>query len=77
MGNQVSMIEQQVVSQVALIEPHLRNMSVVYSVKGSLITFCLARSDGHVFCIPAYAPVVLDEELEKKFIEIADLFEGY
>lgn len=77
MRNQVSIIEKQLVTQLVLIEPQLRNMSVVYSVKGSLITFCLARSDGHVFSIPTYAPVALDAELEKKFIEIADLFAGY
>lgn len=71
------MQEQFIAKHIPLIEPHLRNMGVVYNVKGSMITFVLARADGRNFVVPSFASVELEQEIEKKFIELADLFEGY
>lgn len=64
-------------NQIPLIDSHNRNMSLVYSVEGVKVSFFLSRFDGHSFIFPKFAPDALQSELEKKFIEIADLFEGY
>jgi hypothetical protein len=60
-----------------IVDAHQRNMSLVYSVKGNSLSFVVARFDGASFSKPQSFSDALQSELEKKFVEIADLFEGY
>jgi hypothetical protein len=60
-----------------LLDVHQRNMSLRFSVKDNLMFFTVTRFDGHSFNKPVSFSDSLHSELEKKFIEIADLFEGY
>jgi hypothetical protein len=60
-----------------LLDVHQRNMSLRFSVKDNSIFFEVTRFDGHLFNKPVSFSDSLHSELEKKFIEIADLFEGY
>lgn len=71
------MFEQIEASQIPLVDSLSRNMSLVYTVRGNLLTFVIGRSDGFQFVKPTFSPVALDKELERRFIDIADLFEGY
>lgn len=64
-------------NQISLLDAHLRNMSLIYTLKGNSLSFVVVRFDGHSFNSPNFASDALQSELEKKFIEIADLFEGY
>ena len=62
-------------NSIPLLDIHQRNMSLVYSVKGNSLSFVVARFDGASFTNPESFSDALNSELEKKFIEIADLFE--
>lgn len=64
-------------NSIPLIDAHQRNLSLVYSIKGNSLSFVVARFDGCSFSKPEAFSDSLNSELEKKFIEIADLFEGY
>ncbi len=64
-------------NSIPLIDAHQRNLSLRYSIKGNSICFFVTRFDGHSFSKPVFANDVLHSELENKFIEIVDLFEGY
>ena len=63
---------------IPLIDAHQRNCSLRYSIAHNSLFFTIVRFDGDVFRLPpAFAVGDLESELEKKFIEILDLFEGY
>jgi hypothetical protein len=63
---------------IPLIDAHQRNCSLHFSVKDNSLFFTVTRFDGHPFNLPLpFCQDAFNSELEKKFIEIADLFEGY
>lgn len=53
------------------------NLSLRYSIQKNSISFVVVRFDGHTFSSPTFADDALKAQLEKKFLEIVDLFEGY
>ena len=58
-------------------DAYSRNLSLSYSIQQNSISFVVVRFDGHAFSSPTFATDALQVELEKKFLEIVDLFEGY
>lgn len=58
-------------------DAHFRNLSLRYSIQKNSISFVVVRFDGYTFSSPTFADDALKAELEKKFLEIVDLFEGY
>ena len=64
-------------NSIPIVDVHSRSLSLRYSVKGSSICFFLTRFDGHSFNPPSFATDALNSELENKFVEIVELFEGY
>ena len=64
-------------NSIPLIDSQQRNCSLRYSIDKNSLFFTVVRFDGHTFRTPLFAKDALDLELEKKFIEIVELFEGY
>ncbi|MDD2864671.1 MAG: hypothetical protein PHC99_08095 [Methylococcales bacterium] len=62
---------------IPLIDANSRNLSLRYSVQKNSLSFVVVRFDGHAFSSPTFANDALQAELEKKFLEIVELFEGY
>lgn len=63
---------------IPLIDAHQRNCSLCFSVETNSLFFTVTRFDGHPFNSPLpFCKDAFNSELESKFIEILDLFEGY
>jgi hypothetical protein len=60
-----------------LLDAYSRNFVLRYSVQQNSLSFSIVRFDGCAFSSPTFANDALQAELEKKFLEVVELFEGY
>jgi len=64
-------------NSIPLLDAHSRNFVLRYSIKEHSLSFSVVRFDGCAFSSPTFAADALQAELEKKFLEVVELFEGY
>ena len=61
---------------IPLIDCELRNCVLRYTVDSNSLFFTVVRFDGNNFFLPAVLMEKVEIELEKKFIEVIDLFQS-